>query len=126
MILLLQGVAGRTHPGGVANIRWSHEYPIHSSDCGDILQSLHISFKIDDLAGLPLGRVREVRDVLTFKGIVTLVEQWIGPVSSRVQHGQVIGTMQVCCDDYENPPPLPRAGQRGPKCILIGCCTLRS
>lgn len=79
---------------------------IHSSDCGEILQSLHIPFNIDDLMGLPLGRVREVRDMLSFKGIVTLLEQWIGPVSTRGLREQLVGTMQACCNNYETPPPL--------------------
>ena len=83
MFLQLHGVAGWTHKGGRAKALWSHEDPVHSSDCGEMLLSLHGFFNIDDLAGQPLGRVREVRDVLTLKGIVTLVEQWIGSVSSR-------------------------------------------
>ena len=43
------------------------------------LGSLHINvhhcIDVDDLQGQPLGHVRGVRDVLMFKGIVTLAEQ---------------------------------------------------
>ena len=42
---------------------------------GSLHRNVHHCIDVDDLPGQPLGRVRGVRDVLTFKGVVTLAEQ---------------------------------------------------